>query len=304
MKLWEKFLGSLVNPIMGIVLRQNKTPTFELFLKRALAMLDATALAEIKTYIIRQQYYTGMFKDRAGNPDLYYSLFGYFLITSLELDSQTEKLKAALSNAFDESKDEPVHLFCGIILHSQLILNPKMNKDFKLKISAILNKLPSKDSGYLWFLGIVALFYLNEFYLINNYLRKFRKQINSDKEHIPSTLISVELILNFMLKKPTEHLQKKLSTYYRPTGGFAALTESPIDDLLSTAVCLYALNFTGNDLRVIKPDAIAFVDSLYNEGGFIATAFDMESDIEYTFYGLLALASLNNDSEKYSIKHD
>jgi hypothetical protein len=67
---------------------------------------------------------------------------------------------------------------------------------------------------------------------------------------------------------------------------------------------LYALNFAKCDLRVIKPNAIAFVDSLYNEGGFVATAFDMESDIEYTFYGLLALASLNNDSEKYSIKHD
>lgn len=304
MKLWEKFLGSLVNPIMGIVLRQNKIPTFELFLKRALAMLDATALAEIKAYITKQQHDTGMFKDRAGNPDLYYSLFGYFLITALELDSQTEKLKAALSNAFDESKDKPVHLFCGVILHSQLIQNPKMNKDFKLKISAILDKLPNKDSGYLWFLGIVALYYLNDFYLIHNYLRKFRKQINSDKEHIPSTLISVELILNFMLKKPTEHLQKKLSTYYRPTGGFAALTESPIDDLLSTAVCLYALNFTGNDLRVIKPDAIAFVDSLYSDGGFVATVFDLEPDIEYTFYGLLALASLNKTPEKYSFRHE
>ena len=300
MKLWEKFLGFLVNPIMGIALRQNKVPAFEQFLKQALAMLDATALSEIKTYIGRQQHQTGLFKDRAGNPDLYYSLFGYFLITALELDSQTEKLKAALPNAFDKLNDEPVHLFCGIILHSQLIHNPSMNKDFKLKIRTVLDKLPPKDSGYLWFLGIVALYYLNDFYSIHNYLRKFRKQINSEKEHIPSTLISIELILNSILKKPTEHLQKKLSTYYRPTGGFAALTASPIDDLLSTAVCLYALKFTGSDLRAIKPDAIAFVDSLYNEGGFVATTFDVESDIEYTFYGLLALASLNNDIEKYS----
>lgn len=296
MKLWEKFLGFLVNPIMRIALRQNKVPAFEQFLKRALAMLDATALSDIKTYIGRQQHQTGLFKDRAGNPDLYYSLFGYFLITALELDSQTEKLKVALPNVLDNSGGEPVHLFCGIILHSQLIQNPTKNKDFKLKICAVLDKLSPKDSGYLWFLGIVALYYLNDFYLIHNYLHKFRKQINSEKEHIPCTLISVELILNFILKKPTEHLQKKLSIYYRPTGGFAALTASPIDDLLSTAVCLYALNFTKCDLRVIKPNAIAFIDSLYMDGGFVATAFDVEPDVEYTFYGLLALASLNNET--------
>lgn len=83
-------------------------------------------------------------------------------------------------------------------------------------------------------------------------------------------------------------------SFYREKGGFTALQNTPTEDLLSTAVALYALNYTDSDIRLIKPDCLAYVDSLFHDGGFRSTEPDVEIDIEYTFYGLLALGSLNN----------
>ncbi len=81
-------------------------------------------------------------------------------------------------------------------------------------------------------------------------------------------------------------------SYYSYTGGFKATEAVPVPDLLSTAVALYALDFVGYDLRRIKPECLTFTDSLFTEGGFGSNYLDPEPDIEYTFYGMLALGSL------------
>ncbi|NSW95909.1 MAG: hypothetical protein HPY62_14460, partial [Bacteroidales bacterium] len=65
-----------------------------------------------------------------------------------------------------------------------------------------------------------------------------------------------------------------------------------VPDLLSTAVSLYALNYADSDLTEIRPDCLTFIDNLFMGGGFAGTVFDTEPDIEYTFYGLLALGAL------------
>lgn len=63
-------------------------------------------------------------------------------------------------------------------------------------------------------------------------------------------------------------------------------------DLLSTAVALYSLYFAGADLRKIRPACLDYIDSLFHNGGFSANSIDPDTDIEYTFYGLLALGAL------------
>jgi len=84
-----------------------------------------------------------------------------------------------------------------------------------------------------------------------------------------------------------------LKSFYRESGGFAALHNAPAEDLLSTGVALYALHFLDADLRLIKPDCLTFADRLYENGGFRATEADSFIDVEYTFYGLLALGSMS-----------
>ncbi|MBI9068150.1 MAG: hypothetical protein JEZ09_12725 [Salinivirgaceae bacterium] len=292
MKLWEIFLATIYNLFARVIIHQKKLLPFEQFLSKAYTLLDENSISKLKHYTKSQMHETGFFKDKAGKPDLYYSLFGYFIASSLKENILKQKLAEAISNMPIDSLKDKVHLFCGAILKAQLNSEKESNKKYKLKIIETLNNLSTKDSGYIWFLGIISFYYLQDYYLINKYLKKFQPQIDTSKEEIPCTLIAAELILNKVNKKPTQTLVEKLIKYYRPSGGFAALQKSPIEDLLSTAVCLFALQFASVDLRIIKPDALTFIESLYHDGGFVATQFDKEADIEYTFYGLLAMASL------------
>jgi len=80
------------------------------------------------------------------------------------------------------------------------------------------------------------------------------------------------------------------------TGGFMASQATDykftVPDLLSTATALFVLKCYG-----IKPkyDARDFIESHWLEsGGFAATIMDDKSDVEYTFYGLLALGGIEN----------
>ncbi len=74
------------------------------------------------------------------------------------------------------------------------------------------------------------------------------------------------------------------------SGGFRATTESPVPDLLSTATALFILKCYGVVPRYVTDD---FIDAHWlDSGGFAATLLDDMSDVEYTFYGLLALGTL------------
>lgn len=72
------------------------------------------------------------------------------------------------------------------------------------------------------------------------------------------------------------------------TGGFHASEEAPIPDLLSTAVALFTLRLVKAEFM----DASQFIQAHWlDNGGFIPTLFDDYSDVEYVFYGLLALGT-------------
>ena len=72
------------------------------------------------------------------------------------------------------------------------------------------------------------------------------------------------------------------------SGGFYASEQAPIPDLLSTAVALFTLRLIGAEAG----DASQFVQAHWlDKGGFTPTLFDDYSDVEYVFYGLLALGT-------------
>ena len=73
------------------------------------------------------------------------------------------------------------------------------------------------------------------------------------------------------------------------TGGFHATDEAPIPDLLSTAVALFTLRLVDAEAH----DATNFIHAHWvDNGGFAPTILDDYSDVEYVFYGLLALGSI------------
>jgi hypothetical protein len=79
----------------------------------------------------------------------------------------------------------------------------------------------------------------------------------------------------------------------QPRGGFCATPQTPLPDLLSTAVALHSLATLGAPLGDIKEPCLNFIDSLWDSaGGFHGHWADDALDVEYTFYALLALGHL------------
>jgi hypothetical protein len=80
-----------------------------------------------------------------------------------------------------------------------------------------------------------------------------------------------------------------------PDGGFLAVPGAPMPDLLSTATALHALACL--ERRVpnhIHEGCLDFIDTLWTaQGGFHGHWADDYLDAEYTFYGLLALGHLS-----------
>jgi len=72
------------------------------------------------------------------------------------------------------------------------------------------------------------------------------------------------------------------------TGGFYTSEAALIPDLLSTAVALFTLRLIGAEFK----DATQFIQAHWlDNGGFAPTLLDDYSDVEYVFYGLLALGT-------------
>lgn len=79
-----------------------------------------------------------------------------------------------------------------------------------------------------------------------------------------------------------------------PEGGFYAVPDAPLPDLLSTATALHALSGMHANLQPIQEQCLDFIDSLWtSRGGFYGNWVDDALDCEYTYYGLLALGHLS-----------
>ena len=65
-------------------------------------------------------------------------------------------------------------------------------------------------------------------------------------------------------------------------------------DLLSTAVTLHALCAMHRDFAPVRDRCLNFLDSLWtSRGSFYGTWAEESLDVEYTWYGLLALGHLS-----------
>ena len=84
-----------------------------------------------------------------------------------------------------------------------------------------------------------------------------------------------------------------MASMQRPDGGFAAHARSPMSDLMTTFTALTTIGDSGSLRAVRLGDAGRFVrDLILDSGGFLAAPGDDAPDIEYTYYGVGALALL------------
>jgi prenyltransferase beta subunit len=290
MKLLEKPSGIIFRLFSDHYLKAFRENSPEQVLKRSLKVMDNYATEELREYVKNSQAPSGGFKDKAGRADIYYTLFGHYLADALELNESIVSISGFTESCIRQNNPEGVNLYCAAILSARSGNDQPGIDVLWNRVRHSINGQLKKQPAYGAFLTLLTCYYLNDFktlYLV-------RKQLNvlNNTTSLPCPVVAALLVLQRSFNKPVEELKNAVFSFYRSNGGFNATPAAPVPDLLSTAVALYALRFAGADLRRIKPDCLGFVDSLYNKGGFGANAIDLDPDIEYTFYGLLALGAL------------
>ncbi len=262
----------------------------EKVLARSLKILDSQTIQEIKDFTVNSQTQSGGFRDKGGRADMYYSLFGFFLADALDLKDVKQLLAGYIATGTDLSRLDGIHLHCAAIMAEKLDPGHRIKSLLRKRIRRDLKSRLSTRPVYGNFLHMLTCFYVKDY----TNLFFIRNQLNTITEHgtYPCPVTAALLVLRQSFGKVTDDLKRTLFSYYDNMGGFKATCDAPVADLLSTGVALYALRFSGSDLRLIKPDCLTYVDNLYLGGGFGANMIDSEPDIEYTFYALLGLGAL------------
>ncbi len=290
MKFWERFSRSIFKVAATPFLRKIRSKSIESVLKNSVNLLNEEMADEIRSFIRKNFTPEGGFADRASKCDLYYSLFGWFIAETYSVNEITDQLKLYVKNKVNSNKLSGVHLYCGAILYAKLFGQDITSLKLSLQVRKELAVSQANRGEYSNFMGFLALYYLGDFLNLKRLINHYKS--SGIETGLPCPVTAANIVLLNLSGQQDDNAETRLKSFYRENGGFAALKNAPQEDLLSTGVSLYALNFMNADLRAIKPDCLAFIDSLYENGGFRATETDFETDVEYTFYGLLGLGSL------------
>lgn len=282
-------------------------------LRNALNLLDEQGREEVFQFIVTQQTADGGFQNRGGRSDLYYSLFGGMMIKAMESEVRSPKFEAT----------QPVTRNPQPATESILKLKQFIARQSNSEVPGFIEKccliLLQKEFNIKRFSRIKALFILgksfwNERHSINLSYRSFvlfltldavlpftgilkfgagrmLKQTTVD-QHSPCSEVAARVFLQKMMNQDGSKDQELLKSFACETGGFKAFQHLQQADMLSTAVALFALNFAGSDLRLFKPACLDFIQENFDEGAFLSGDGDQTKDLEYTFYGLLALGVL------------
>ena len=75
------------------------------FVGNGYSLLDESSQREVREFIKSQQHSNGAFVDRAGKPELYYSLFGAWISNAIGLDSCIQNHKNYISSIENEEQN-------------------------------------------------------------------------------------------------------------------------------------------------------------------------------------------------------
>lgn len=288
-----------------------------LLLENALALLDEQGREEVLQFILNCQDEDGGFHDRGASSDLYYSLFGMLILKAMEgnmysnrennpakdstISSGSDSLVTAsllkLKYFTQRQSSLNVHGFiekcCLVLLQSEL----KSKRHIRFISMLTLGKSFWKErtSINLSYRSFVLFLTLDAVLPISTIIKRpagrmmERTIIN---EHSPCSEVAAKVFVNKMIHRENAKEVELLHLFAAPTGGFKAFLHLGQADMLSTAVALFTLKYTGADLRLLKPSMLEFIQSNYRDGAFLSGDGDSTADIEYTFYGLLALGAL------------
>jgi prenyltransferase beta subunit len=280
-------------------------------IRNAMNLLDEQGKDEIFRFLVSQQNADGGFQDRGGRSDLYYSLFGMMLLRAmefevrnsdgkyLELETWNLKLKKRLKHYISVQSSSKVTGFieqcCLALLQKELKINRFLRIRTLMKLS--LSFWKERNSINLSYRSFVLFLTLDAILPFRSILKRLSGKMLSRMdvdEHSPCSEVAAKVYLKKMMNKDEKSDQELLKSFTCESGGFRAFQHLQHSDMLSTAVALFALDFSGSDLRLLKPASLDFIQQNFVDGAFLSGDGDQTRDLEYTFYGLLALGVLAN----------
>ncbi|MCW3785263.1 prenyltransferase/squalene oxidase repeat-containing protein [Plebeiibacterium sediminum] len=258
-------------------------------------------------YIKSQLLDDQSFKDKAGKSDLYYTLFGWTLCYVFKIKLDTKKMIEYLNTHKKEELDlihyaalKRCYLIYQLIKMGKVITGIGLLKKQNIKPLSEFISVPNQDiyapyTQYIWMLltedtgNKISKDVVSN--LENYHIEKGGYKNSESGVHASANATAAALSVLGQLKGYDNNEDLiALKAFQNPTGGFSAAKNSPVPDLLSTATALFVLSCYGE-----KPNypVMDFIEAHWSEsGGFVGTIMDDKSDVEYCFYGLLALGCL------------
>lgn len=270
----------------------------------------------VRAFLRRNMLPDGAFPDRAGRPDLYYTVFGMEGLMALHAEPPWPQFAAWLDTFGDGAGLDFVHLCClarcwSAVPASWQNLSPARRTALLDRVLAFrtpdggFNQRPAAPActAYGCLLGWAAHLDLGAplppAESLTTCLAALRTPDGGYANEpglpfgtVPAAAAAVALHRHLRLTAPPGTGQWLLAQQH-PEGGFLALPGAPMPDLLSTAVALHALDGMQVSFAATKDQLLDFIDTLWSaEGGFHGNWADDTLDVEYTYYGLLALGHL------------
>lgn len=278
------------------------------------SLLGEDATRRVEGFVRSQFHSSGGFLDRdRRNPDLYYTVFGLDALTALQAALPQEIL------AFLDSKEtinnlDFIHL-CSLV---------RCFSCFPQRagaVTALLQRIEayrSSDGGYnqtgeaMSCGSAYASFLAYGAYsdhgmtlpdpdgVVDCLASLFQKcggwsnDARIPVANVPASAAAIAVGRNLGVPFPAVAAEFLLECFHPESGGFAPFPGAPLPDLLTTAVALHALDGLQCPLGQIKEPCLDYLDTLWTaEGGFHGSWEDDVLDLEYTYYGLLALGHLS-----------
>lgn len=291
---------------------------------------ESTGLVE--SFLHRQQHHDGGFRGRSDQSDLYYTVFGLESLLALRTHSTEpdthffRRTQSYLEGFSDGAGLNFVHLCCLARCWASLSNAGCHGADAFFRKSADgllarIEQLRTADGGYNAIPGSAHGTAYASFLALGAYqdLRATPPEAvrladslshlqtpdgawTNERVGAPTTTIHGSTNATAAAVTVLRHLHRPVSprtgmwllARAHPQGGFLAVPNAPLPDLLSTATALHALAGLQVSLESVRETCLDFIDSLWtNEGGFYGHWHDTHLDCEYTYYALLALGHLS-----------
>ncbi|MDD2382458.1 MAG: hypothetical protein WCY58_02280 [Mariniphaga sp.] len=250
--------------------------------------LDRESRSEIKAFILRKRNEDGFFSGRDNRSDPYYSLFGNWLAEAVGIPTGNNSRATGDPDKMGWSRADELAVFFLLIMQ-------KKNDSQEYSVLKLLRLTFGGKSQTSLFYRFFLFILISEAW-DKRYLYYYPVQMiltfYSPSAGSPCSVHAATLIARHEVSLGVLQQQKMLFSFFEKDKGFKAFQHLCDADLLSTATALFALKTAGADMRIIAPSCLDFIENNYASGAFLAGNGDQSRDLEYTFYGLLALGTL------------